>query len=123
MRFHLRIFWMVFLHFARHCAARAKYCFRRYVLNSPPLVYLKCAIAWLYVHSWYHTAKIHIAFSIYQSTPMYRERLKAFGHEWTAAQFAESESERKLFMWKITRRQKCSAFFLPYNHIKSDTFL
>lgn len=81
--------------------------------------YLYTALFFVVLKEWYpyKRALIQIAYLKYQDTTMYRERLIHFGEDFALQSFVDNR-EDKFFMRYITRKEKISAFFMPFNFIR-----
>jgi len=64
----------------------------------------------------YKRALLMIAYSKYQDTIMYRERLMHLGEKFAKEAFVDNREDR-LFFTHITRKEKIKAFILPFNYI------
>ncbi len=74
---------------------------------------------WLKYKTPYGRAIMHMAYKKYTETFMYRKRLIELGEEFAFNTFVDSPFERKLFLSKLTWKDRLRAFFIPYNFINT----
>jgi hypothetical protein len=81
-----------------------------------PMFYVTIIWVTLKMASPYRLAKNYIAFQYYKGTEMYRQRLIELGPDFAKNSFTEYR-EDKLFIKKLTHKDKLSAFFTPWKHV------
>lgn len=84
------------------------------------IVNLICKLAEIYLSiKWcpwnpWCVSRLNLALKKYMETVMYKERVKAFGHEWAIESF-ENNSEVKFFVHRFTTKDTLRMVFTPFS--------